>query len=64
MSFLSPQAEEHRLRDEHIMFELQGVQQQRDHQQDLLVREELAKKRVARELKEKRKAINRKEVSV
>ncbi|KAK2169280.1 hypothetical protein NP493_1197g00020 [Ridgeia piscesae] len=56
------QAEELRLRDEHVMYEMQEAQRQRDRNQEILEREEVAKKRVAAELKEKRKAMNRREV--
>ena len=46
------------------MYEMQEAQRQRDQHQEILAREEVAKKRVAAELKEKRKAMNRREVGV
>ena len=55
------QDEELRLRDEHIVYQEQEARMQRDRQQEVLVREEEAKKRVAHELKEKRRLIARQE---
>ena len=64
MLFFVSQAEELRLRDEHVMYEMQEAQRQRARHEEILEREEVAKKRVAAELKEKRKAMNRREVGV
>ena len=58
------QDEERRLRDEHIAYQEQEATAARHSQQEMLLREEEAKKRVARNLKEKRKLIKRREVSL
>lgn len=50
------------MRDEHIAYEEQEAAKERLRKQILLVREEEAKKRVARNMKEKRKLIKRREV--
>ncbi|CAB3994118.1 partial [Paramuricea clavata] len=55
------QEEERRLRDEHIQHQQQLSDVQRERQEDILVREELAKKNVMERLKERRKALMRRE---
>ena len=62
MNFYELQEEEHRLRDEHIAYQEQEAEAARHRQQEILMREEEAKKRVARNLKEKRRIIKRREV--
>ena len=57
------QEEEHRLRDEHIAYQEQEAEAARHRQQEIMMREEEAKKRVARNLKEKRRIIKRREVT-
>ena len=60
--FLALQEEERRLREEHIQYQQQQGQLQRKRLEDILVREELAKKNVMQRLKERRKALMRREV--
>ncbi|KAK3743337.1 hypothetical protein QZH41_013912, partial [Actinostola sp. cb2023] len=55
------QEEERRLRDEHISYQQQEAKTQRERIQDIMAREERAKKYVMGKLKEKRKAILRRE---
>ncbi|XP_028404973.1 uncharacterized protein LOC114527499 isoform X2 [Dendronephthya gigantea] len=55
------QEEERHLRDEHIQYQQQLSDIQRKRQEDILVREELAKKNVMERLKERRKALRRRE---
>lgn len=62
VNFYELQEEEHRLRDEHIAYQEQEAEAARHRQQEILMREEEAKKRVARNLKEKRRIIKRREV--
>jgi hypothetical protein len=50
------------LRDEYIQHQQQFSDVQRERQEDILVREELAKKNVMERLKERRKALMRREV--
>ena len=59
---LTLQEEERRLRDEHIQYQQQLSDIQRNRQEDILVREGLAKKNVMERLKERRKALMRREV--
>jgi hypothetical protein len=58
------QEEERRLRDEHIQYQQQLSDVQRKRQEDILVREEMAKKNVMERLKERRKALMRREVKM
>ncbi|XP_022101493.1 uncharacterized protein LOC110985071 [Acanthaster planci] len=55
------QEEERRLRDEHIAFQQQEAILARRHQEDILLREEKAKGHVTKIMKEKRKALSRRE---
>ncbi|ELU07382.1 hypothetical protein CAPTEDRAFT_226170 [Capitella teleta] len=55
------QEEELRLRDEHIAYQEQEAQLQRMREQEVLLREEDAKKRVAQDMREKRRKIARRE---
>jgi hypothetical protein len=64
MCVLCLQEEERRLRDEHIQYQQQLSDVQRKRQEDILVREEMAKKNVMERLKERRKALMRREVEM
>jgi hypothetical protein len=64
MCVLCLQEEERRLRDEHIQYQQQLSDVQRKRQEDILVREEMAKKNVMERLKERRKALMRREVKM
>ncbi|XP_033640408.1 uncharacterized protein LOC117300735 [Asterias rubens] len=55
------QEEERRLRDEHIAFQQQEAVLGRRRQEDILLREEKAKSHVTKMMKEKRKALSRRE---
>ena len=60
--WLSIQAEEKRLRDEHISYQEQEARIAKDRQEAILKREEEAKKRVAKDLKGRRTDIKKKQV--
>ena len=52
-----------RLRDEHITYQEQEAAVARRRHQEIVLREETAKRKIARDLKEKRKEIKKREVS-
>ena len=58
------QEEERRLRDEHIAYQKQEAQVQKEQLQELLHKEEQAKKEVSRVAKAKKKAIEKQEVRI
>lgn len=61
---LSQQEEERRLRDEHVTYLQQEAAVARQQQQQLLLKEEEAKRRVARQLKDKRSQLQRQLVNL